>query len=391
MAQVRRFSTQARQARVAARLMARAGGVPDVVDRLVAVHATDPATVYLAVAARLADPGDAVKAVERELYARPARLTRMLAMRRTMFVVRRPFAPEVYAAAGRRVAVKLRKDLLTYLADGGGWDAAWLDEVEAEVTAALTAHPESSGAQLSKLVPRLREQVVVARGKPYEATQNVASRIIRTMAAEGRIERCTPAGSWTSGQFRWANAEPLPEVPAEPARAALAKAWLGAYGPGTEADLKWWTGWTLGETRKALGAVGAEAVVLDDGATGYVLPGDAEPAEAVAPDGPSAVRLLPALDPAAMGWQERGWFLPPDHAGLFDRTGNIGPTVWWGGRIIGGWAQRPDGTIAWRCLSPAHEAAEPHIARAAADLASLLASTRLTPRFRTPLERRLSA
>jgi hypothetical protein len=391
MAQVRRFSDQARRARAADRLMARAGGVADVVDRLVAVHATDPATVYLAIAARLADPaepGDAVSAVEQELYARPARLTRMLAMRRTMFVVRRSFAPEVYAAAGRRVAVKLRGDLLAFLAEGGGWDAAWLDEVEAEVAAALTAHPESSGAQLSKLVPRLREQVVVARGKPYEATQNVASRIIRTMAAEGRIERCTPAGSWTSGQFRWALAEPLPEVPAEPARAALAEAWLRAYGPGTEADLKWWTGWTLGETRKALAAVGAEAVVLDDGATGYVLPGDAEAAEAAqAP----AVRLLPALDPAAMGWRERGWFLPPDHEQLFDRTGNIGPTVWWGGQVIGGWAQRADGTIAWRRLSPSYPAADPHVAAAANGLASTLDAARLTPRFRTPLERALSA
>lgn len=391
MAQVRGFSTQARRARAAARLLARAGGVSDVVDRLVAVHATDPATVYLAIAARLADPADATGAVERELYARPARLSRMLAMRRTMFVVRRAFAPEVYAAAGRRIAVRQRKDLLGFLAEGGGWDAAWLDEVEAEVVAALAAHPQSSGAQLSRLVPRLREQVVVARGKPYEATQNVASRIIRTMAAEGRIERCTPAGSWTSGQFRWVNAEPLPEVPAEPARAALAKAWLGAYGPGTEADLKWWTGWTLGETRKALGAVGAEAVVLDDGATAYVLPGDGVPDVPAEPDGPSAVRLLPALDPAAMGWQERGWFLPQDHAGLFDRTGNIGPTVWWGGRIIGGWAQRSDGTIAWRRLSPEHPSADGFVDRAAADLAGVLGAARVTPRFRTPLERDLSA
>ncbi|SHL94862.1 winged helix DNA-binding domain-containing protein [Actinacidiphila paucisporea] len=389
MAQAQRFSTQARRARAVARLGARAGGVGDVVERLVAVHATDPATVYLAVAARLADPDTAVAAVERELYAQPAALTRMLAMRRTMFVVRRAFAPEVYAAAGRRIAVKERKNLLAHLAEGGGWDAAWLDEVEAEVTAALVAHPESSGAELSRLVPRLREQIVVARGKPYEATQNVASRIIRTMAAEGRIERRRPAGSWTSGQFRWAKAEPLPEVPAEPARAALAKTWLGAYGPGTEADLKWWTGWTLGETRKALGAVGAQAVVLDDGATAYVLPGDAYPSEA--PAGPPTVQLLPALDPAAMGWQDRAWFLPDSRDGLFDRTGNIGPTVWWDGEVIGAWAQRADGSVAWHRLADRGTAACAAVDEAAHALAALLGDVRVTPRFRTPLERALSA
>lgn len=359
------------------------------VERLVAVHATDPVTVYLAVAARLGDPAGAVPAVERELYAQPPGLTRMLAMRRTMFVVPRAFAPEVYAAAGRGIAAKERKGLLAFLADGGGWDAAWLDDVEAEVAAVLAAHPESSGAELSRLVPRLREQVVVARGKPYEAKQNVASRIIRTMAAEGRIERRKPAGSWTSGQFRWAKAEPLPEVPAEPARAAVAKAWLGAYGPGSEADLKWWTGWTLGETRKALGAVGAQAVVLDDGATAYVLPGDADPSDA--PAGPPAAQLLPALDPAPMGWQDRAWFLPDSYGELFDRTGNIGPTVWWEGEVIGGWAQRADGSVVWRRLADRGAAADAAVGEAAHALGALLGSARVTPRFRTPLERALSA
>ncbi|WP_031514211.1 winged helix DNA-binding domain-containing protein [Streptomyces sp. NRRL F-5123] len=358
----------------------------DVVRGVVALHATDPATVYLSVAARMADPGTAFAGLDAALYGEPPALTRMLAMRRTMFVVDRDFAPQVYAAAGRRVTVKMRKDLLAFLAEGGGWDAAWLADLEAEVVATLAAHPDTSGAELSRLVPRLREQVVVARGKPYEATQNIASRVIRMMAAEGRIERRRPAGSWISGQFRWANAEPLPDVPEEPARAALARAWLAAYGPGTEADLKWWTGWGLGETRKALAAVGAEAVAFDDGATGYVLP-DAGPDPA---DQDGAV-LLPALDPLAMAWRDRAWFLPDGHEQLFDRSGNIGPTVWWGGEVVGGWAQRPDGSIAWRLLCDRGVEVAEEVERAAARLTPALGSARVTPRFRTPLERALSA
>ncbi|MFI0895888.1 DNA glycosylase AlkZ-like family protein [Streptomyces sp. NPDC020983] len=369
---------------------ARVGGgthdVMDVVRGVVALHATDPATVYLSVMARTADPGAAVAGLDAALYGDTPALTRMLAMRRTMFVVARDFAPQVYAAAGRRVAARLRKDLLAHLAEGGGWDAAWLDDLEAEVVATLAAHPGSSGAELSRLVPRLREQVVVARGKPYEATQNIASRVIRTMAAEGRIERQRPAGTWISGQFRWANAEPLPDVPEEAARAALARAWLSAYGPGTEADLKWWTGWGLGETRKALAAAGAEAVVLDDGAAGYVLPDTPGPG----PDPDGAV-LLPALDPLAMAWRDRGWFLPTGHEQLFDRSGNIGPTIWWDGEVIGGWAQRADGEIAWRLLGDRGAAVAGEVERAAARLASALGPVRVTPRFRTPLERELSA
>lgn len=376
----------ATDADIAADADAGVAAVREVVRQVVALHATDPASVFLSVVARLARPEVGVGAVERALYEDRS-LVRMLAMRRTMFVVGREFAPVVYAAAGRRIAVRERKGLLAFLAEGGGWDEKWLAEVEADVEQALAEHGECGGAQLARLVPRLREQVVVARGKPYEATQNVASRIIRTMAAEGRIERGRPAGSWTSSQFRWARAEPFPQRPAEEARAEVVRAWLAAYGPGTEADIVWWTGWGVGEVRKALAAVGAERVLLDEG-PGHVLPGDT----AATRPAPPAARLLPALDPTPMGWRSRDWFLPPSHrAALFDRTGNVGPTVWWDGEVIGGWAQRPDGTVVWRQLTDRGKAAADAVAERAERLTALLAGVRITPRFRTPLERELSA
>ena len=309
-------------------------------------------------------------------------------MRRTMFVVTREAAPDVFAAAGRQIAARERKNLLAFLADGGGWDERWLAAAEAEVEAALAEHGDSSGAELSSYVPRLREQVVVARGKPYEARQNVASRIIRTMAAEYRIERRRPAGSWLSSQFRWAKARPLPDRPVDAARAAVVRDWLAAYGPGSAADLKWWTGWPLGEVRKALAAVGAQAVGLEDGAEGYVLPGDDGESEPAAP----AAVLLPALDPTPMGWQRRDWYLPQEHrAALFDGTGNVGPTVWWDGEVIGGWGQRPDGAVVWRQLADRGARAAAAADEAAAALTVRLAGVRITPRFRTPLERELSS
>jgi len=396
MGEVGRISSAERRARVGGRQLAKGGSCEEIADRLVALHATDPATVFLTVAARLGEPGGVVDAVERALYGSPSThspgtLVRLLAMRRTMFVVTRESAGDVFAAAGRPIAARERGKLLDYLAEGGGWDARWLADVEAEIEAALAEHGDSSGAQLSRLVPGLRERVTVARGKPYETTQNVASRVIRTMAAEYRIERRRPAGSWTSGQFRWARAEPLPDRPVEEARARIVRAWLRTYGPGTEADVKWWTGWSLTHVRKALAAIGAEPVELDEGTghpTGYVLPGDTGPTQPPAP----AAALLPGLDPTPMGWQHRDWFLPRAHrAALFDGTGNVGPTVWWGGEVIGGWAQRADGTVVWRQLTDRGRAAARAADAAAAELTGLLGGVRITPRFRTPLERELSS
>ena len=106
MANARRITGEERRARVAGRLLGADSGTPEeVVRRLVALHATDPATVYLSVAARLADPAGAVDGLDEALYGERPTLGRMLAMRRTMFVVARDVAPQVYAAAGRPVVV----------------------------------------------------------------------------------------------------------------------------------------------------------------------------------------------------------------------------------------------------------------------------------------------
>ncbi len=117
-----------------------------------------------------------------------------------------------------------------------------------------------------------------------------------------------------------------------------------------------------------------------------MLADDVDPV--AAPDTAEAV-LLPALDPTPMGWQQRGWFLGSHGPELFDRNGNVGPTVWWQGRIVGGWAQRGDGEIAYRLLEDLGADAEAAVADAAAQVARWLGPVRFTPRFRTPVEREL--
>ena len=111
------------------------------------------------------------------------------------------------------------------------------------------------------------------------------------------------------------------------------------------------------------------------------------------PDRSNSAALLPALDPTAMGWRERAWYVGEHAAALFDRSGNIGPTAWWDGRIVGGWAQRKDGEIAVRLLEDIGAEGSAAIAAQAQRLGEWIRKdpgTRITPRFRTPLERELS-
>ncbi|MFD0314506.1 winged helix DNA-binding domain-containing protein [Streptomyces flavalbus] len=367
----------------------RGGSPEEVAGGLVALHGTDPATVYLALGARLAEPGKTVAETERALYE-DRTLVRMHGMRHTVFVFPAELTAVVHASTGLAVAARERASLLKDMAKAGAPDAAWLAEVEASTLAALARRGQATAAELARDEPRLKERFTHSAGKSYEGVHTVSTRLLRVLGVEGKVVRGRPLGSWTSSQFRWALAPAHPELDAAEAQAELLRRWLGACGPATEDDLKWWTGWPVTAVRRALGAIGAERVVVDEGPA-YVVAGDAETVSGGAP--PSAA-LLPALDPTAMGWRNRDGFLDPEiRPALFDRSGNVGPTVWWEGRIVGGWAQRPDGEVVWRVLDRAGVGrdAEAAIAAEAERLRAWVGETRVTPRFRTPLERELAA
>lgn len=54
--------------------------------------------------------------------------------------------------------------------------------------------------------------------------------------------------------------------------------------------------------------------------------------------------------------------------------------------MIGGWAQRADGTVVWRRPTGRGKEAADAVEEQAAHLNRLLGEVRITPRFRTPLE-----
>jgi hypothetical protein len=390
---VHRIGVEARRARLVRRhrlIPTERTADPLEAARAVAVlHSTDAATVFLSVRARTAGvvPAD----LERALYEERT-LVRVLCMRRTLFVVPRELVPAVHAACTRTIAARERRRLEGMIADSGvsTRPGAWLTRASRAALQALEARGEAFTTELVADVPILAKRLRVGAGTRFEATQSAAARVLPQLAMEGKIVRGRPR-AWRSGQYRWVPAERWLEggigtIDAEVARADLLRTWLAAFGPATETDLRWWTGWTAREARDALGMVPHAEVDLG-GTTGVVLADDLDPVETPEP----WAAFLPTLDPTTMGWKEREWYLGPHGATVFDANGNAGPTVWWDGRVVGGWAQRADGEIAYRLVEEVGSDAEAAIESEAERLATWLGDVRLRPGFLPPFQRELAS
>lgn len=388
-------STAERRARLAARHRltagARAHTVAEVADSLVGLHSSDPVTVYLSAAARVREA--TIEAISAALYDERS-VVRHHAMRRTLWVFTPAVARLAHAASTRRLVGPQRATLGKVLVESGVTTDpdAWLDDALTRIRSALRELGEATTRQLGGRVPALRVPLHYATGKPYGGTIAAHTLVLTLLGFMGEIVRGRPTGSWINGQYRWAEARAWIDggldagLDQTAALATMVERYLAAFGPATATDVQWWFGAAKRPIADALARCGARVVALDGGATGFVTADD-EPASS-SPE--PWVALLPSLDPTTMGWKERGWYLA-DERELFDRNGNAGPTVWVDGRVVGGWAQRPDGEIAVRTFEQPIGAEHRRLLDAEiARLTALVGTTRFTVRFSSPLSKHLA-
>ena len=106
---MREISDEQRRARLASRhgLAHRFDSVPEAVERMTCLHATEPASVYLSAFARV----EASRAdVDRALYDERS-VVKQLAMRRTLFAFPRALLPAAWGSVSARVEAQLRTRL----------------------------------------------------------------------------------------------------------------------------------------------------------------------------------------------------------------------------------------------------------------------------------------
>ena len=384
-----RISAEERRARLAQRHRllpgARTDNLPQIADDLVALHSSDPVSVFLSAMARMVHPS--VEAVEQALYADRS-LIRHHGMRRTLWVATPPVVWLFHAAATRDLLATERRRTGQLLAASGVADPElWLAEAEEQVLADLREHGPSTAREIGQRTEALRQRLHLSPGKAYAAVQSAHTRVLYILGFAGQMLRGRPS-NWINGAYRYVDAESwlsggLGDLEPQAAAAELADRWLQRFGPATTADLQWWMGWTMKRTKQALADCGAVEAELDSGPAWLAV--DDPP---LAPAEPW-VAVLPGLDPTIMGWKQRDWYLPETSREVFDSAGNGGPSLWVGGRVVGAWAQTRDGTIHIHYFERVAAARRREIDERIEELKSWIGDTRFTVRFPGDIHARL--
>jgi hypothetical protein len=384
-----RIDAEERRARLAERHRllprTRTDDLSQIADDLVALHSSDPVTVFLSAMARMASPS--IEAVEQALYADRS-LIRHHGMRRTLWVATPPVARLIHAAATRDLVANERRRTSQLLAAADVENPEqWLAEAELQVLADLREHGPSTAREVGQRVEALRHRLQLAPGKAYAAAQSAHTRVLYILGFTGQMLRGRPS-SWINGAYAYADAESwlpggLGELDAQQAAAELANRWLQRFGPGTTADLQWWMGWTVRRTKQALTDCGAVEAELE-GEAGWLAAEDP-------PLGPVEpwVAVLPGLDPTIMGWKQREWYLPKTSMEVFDTVGNGGPSLWVDGRVVGAWAQSKHGSIHTHYFERVAASRRREIDQRIEQLKSWVGETRFTVRFPGDIHARL--
>ncbi len=402
----RHFTISERRARLAQRhrLLAaeRTDDIAAITRSLGALHATDPATVYLTAMARMRNP--AVEAVAEAIHEQRC-IVRHHAMRRTVWMFEPALARAAHASCTAALAVKEWRRMAKFVeasavADDG---EAWCVAARDTALRVLERLAPCTARQLGAAEPSLAVKLLLSQGKSYAGAQGAHTRIMQNLGFDGAIVRTRATGSWINGEYVWELADRWldgglvdPSLSAADGAASVVAAYLASFGPVTTADVQWWTGWSAGVTKAALASVGAVAVTADDvdsRADAWVAADD--PAlHGGASEPASWVAVLPSLDPTIMGWKQRGWYLGEFTAfggPLFDRNGNAGHSIWADGEVVGTWVQRRSGEIVTHQFRDVGAATTGAIEAAAARLEVLLGDSRVSPRYPAPIQAQLLA
>jgi len=293
-----------------------------VVRSICGLHATSATTPYLSLFSRVRNFKK--KTLDEELYQKK-NLGKIRCIRKTVFVLSKDVIPIAFAATNKMVEPVSEK-YSKYLSISK-------DEYE-----------ETSKAIRSLLYKRGMTALEI---KKTLGRKKSVSPIVNLMCDQGLLIRGPPRKDWKSSTHTYLLFNEyfpdmdLASIRASDAQALIVGKYLTSFGPVTEEDITWWTGFPKrqiqqilkkiydtvfqlrikGINRKYLMLRSEEELLKNEGSLNDPL-----------------INLLPSLDPYIMGYKNRERYLEPKrYYYVFDRSGNSTSTILLNGRVIGIW------------------------------------------------------
>jgi hypothetical protein len=285
------------------------------------LHATTVSTPYLSLFARMTDFSKAD--LERELYERRT-LAKIRCVRKTIYIQPADMIPAFYAATARVVAGASERFM-----QARGVSQKQFERARSEILEMLH-HTEMTASQI----------------KNHLSTDIDVSSILYMLCDRGELIRARPL-SWRDKRHTYARfRDYFPDLDLhthaeDEAKRAIVSYYLATFGPATETDVVWWTGFGKRDVKRALQEISEQItrIALISLPGEYMLfRSDENKIEQPQVEDEPVVSFLPVLDSFLMGYKQRERFISAEHREFaFDRSGNATSTIVVTGRVVGVW------------------------------------------------------
>lgn len=287
------------------------------------LHATNAATPYLSLFARVEDFKR--EHLDNELYVKRT-LGKVRYVRTTVYVLTKGMIPNAFAAT-RAMSEPASEAYSRFLG-------------------VTQQQYRKTSKQILKILQSKSGLTTKQIRKALETTLNVSS-IVNLMCDQGLLIRGAPEKGWKSNLHTYhlfneyfPNVK-LNETDEENARKAVIAWYLASFGPATLDDVAWWTGFPKTQVRLIVENQQDKIAyinVSDSGKTLLMLSQDETSLELARNEEKRVINLLPSLDPYMMGYKDRDRYMNPEHRDhIFDRGGNATSTILLNGKVIGIW------------------------------------------------------
>lgn len=313
--------------------------VLQVVNDIIALHATSAGTPYMSLFARM--KSFQRKHLDEEFYLK-RNLLRLECMRGTLFITSTELAPMLFQAT------KIPDDKLSK--GTRKWGISYMEY--SEISDKLNNTLRHGGKPLHEIKKALPKEMIrkVERkiGKTtYRSTSlNVVLNVLmrRGMIISEKVwetTRTTEANRYMLFHEIYPNVN-LESVESEEARNMLIKRYIKAFGPVTGEDIVWWTGFRKAHIEEALATMKEELVhvKINNLTEEYLmLEKDYEQLAKFKPIEVHSLTLLPYEDPYTKGYKVRDRLIDENLEKTVYVGGGVQPTILLNGKIIGTWNQ----------------------------------------------------